>query len=410
MKKLSAYFTVLLAATCLYAQEEFSFIDAVQAYSDGNYEKALGMFSNLHARDSLDDASAYYAGICLYTLGDEDGSEEYLKKAIALDSTNTWYLNSLASLYSAGERRAEAAAICEKLVRIKPAMYKSPYTLTIIADTKLTQGKDSVAMSLYNSALDIDPLYAPAEIGRAEAMRMKGNLPAFFASLGRIVENPTVIPSVKGNYLKLLLDNINSRFWWVWGEQLTKLVDRSVELHPEDITSRLNKINICAIQRDTLALLEQCDKLASLSLEQKDTTNLLTALSTIADTRYQMGEKKEAYRMYDRLLSIKPDYAPVLNNYAYFLSEDGIKLRKALKMSGTAIALEPDNATYLDTYGWILYLLKRPKEAKPHFKHAMIYGGKDSPVVLEHFAKVLEALGEEKLANYYHSLSSQKKR
>ena len=98
----------------------------------------------------------------------------------------------------------------------------------------------------------------------------------------------------------------------------------------------------------------------------------------------------------------------MLNNYAYYLSLEGRKLRKALKMSRRTIELEPDNATYLDTYGWLLYLLHRPKEAKPYFKHAMLYGGKDSAVVLEHYSKVLEALGEQDLATYYKNLADQK--
>ena len=78
-------------------------------------------------------------------------------------------------------------------------------------------------------------------------------------------------------------------------------------------------------------------------------------------------------------------------------------------MSRTTIELEPDNATYLDTYGWIQYLLGKPKEAKPHFKRAMIYGGKDSAVVLEHYSIVLDALGEKDLSTYYRNLSEQKK-
>ena len=82
--------------------------------------------------------------------------------------------------------------------------------------------------------------------------------------------------------------------------------------------------------------------------------------------------------------------------------------RKALKMSARTIELEPDNATYLDTYGWILYLLRRPKDAKPYFKHAMLYGGKDSATILEHYSKVLEALGEADLSLYYKNLAEQK--
>ena len=64
---------------------------------------------------------------------------------------------------------------------------------------------------------------------------------------------------------------------------------------------------------------------------------------------------------------------------------------------------EPDNPTYLDTFGWILYLQGRPEEAKSHFKHAMLYGGKDSAVILDHYAEVLYALGEYDLAFFYWS-------
>ena len=100
----------------------------------------------------------------------------------------------------------------------------------------------------------------------------------------------------------------------------------------------------------------------------------------------------------------------MLNNYAYFLSLERRSLRKALKMSRRAVELEPDNATYLDTLGWILYLKGRPEEAKPHFKRAMIYGGKDSSEVLGHYSEVLKALGEDELASYYENLSQQKSR
>ena len=76
-------------------------------------------------------------------------------------------------------------------------------------------------------------------------------------------------------------------------------------------------------------------------------------------------------------------------------------MAKAEKMAKECVTLEPDNPTYLDTYGWILYLRGRAKEAQPYFKHAMLYGGKDSAVVLMHYSLVLEKLGEKELAAYY---------
>ena len=40
-------------------------------------------------------------------------------------------------------------------------------------------------------------------------------------------------------------------------------------------------------------------------------------------------------------------------------------------------------------------------EAKPFFKHAMLYGGKESAVILRHYATVLDALGESETAEVY---------
>ena len=98
----------------------------------------------------------------------------------------------------------------------------------------------------------------------------------------------------------------------------------------------------------------------------------------------------------------------MLNKYAYYLSEEGKKLKKAYEMSRKTVEKEPDNATYLDTFGWIVYLLGRPMEAKPFFKRAMLYGGKDSAVILDHYADVLYALKEYDMAFVYWNMAKQK--
>ena len=87
---------------------------------------------------------------------------------------------------------------------------------------------------------------------------------------------------------------------------------------------------------------------------------------------------------------------------------EGKNLNKALKMSKKAVELEPDNASYLDTIGWILHLRGKNEDAKTYFKRAMIYGGKDSYECLNHYAQVLEALGETDLSKYYYDLAKEK--
>ena len=141
----------------------------------------------------------------------------------------------------------------------------------------------------------------------------------------------------------------------------------------------------------------------------KDKDLCLAAWSSMGDAYHEKGMSKEAYKAYDKALKINPDYAPVLNNYAYYLSLEKKKLKKAYAMSRKTIEAEPDNATYLDTFGWILHLQGKDLEAKPFFKHAMLYGGKDSATILEHYAEVLEALGENDLARTYRIQAKAKK-
>lgn len=136
-----------------------------------------------------------------------------------------------------------------------------------------------------------------------------------------------------------------------------------------------------------------------------DSAAVLSAYSSIGDMYHQMGDSKRAFKTYDKALKIDPNYAPVLNNYAYYLSLKGRKLSKAYNMSKITVTQEPDNATYLDTFGWILYLQGLALEAKPFFKHAMLYGGKENATILDHYAEVLYKLKEYDQAKIYWKMA-----
>ena len=289
-------------------------------------------------------------------------------------------------------------------------MYSNPYTLSLIGDVRLSQRLDDTALSYYEKALEIAPDYTPAELGRIEALRLGGNNPAFFAALDGFVSKPQVRPDIKSDYIEAIVRNMDSKFYRVWGAKLAELVDTCLELHPGDVKSNLLKVQLLTIEQKYDDAIEQCARLAEAAAAASDTASLALAYNLEGDLAHETGDMRRTYRAYDMALEVDPDCAAVLNNYAYFLSLEGRSLRKALKMSRRAVELEPDNATYLDTLGWILYLRGRPEEAKPHFKRAMIYGGKDSSEVLAHYSEVLKALGEDELASYYENLSQQKSR
>lgn len=152
-------------------------------------------------------------------------------------------------------------------------------------------------------------------------------------------------------------------------------------------------------QKQYTEVIKNCEKI--ISIAGKDTSRTIPALSVIADMYHLTGDDKATFKTYEKLLKINPNHIPSLNNYAYYLSVKKKNLNKAYAMSKKTVEKEPDNPTYLDTFGWILYLQGKYTEAKQCFKHAMIYGAKESATILDHYAEVLYALREYDLANVY---------
>ena len=88
----------------------------------------------------------------------------------------------------------------------------------------------------------------------------------------------------------------------------------------------------------------------------------------------------------------------MLNNYAYYLSVEGRDLERALKMSARTLDEEPLNATFLDTYAWILFKMKRYNEALGYMEKALRYLETDNPEIYEHYGDVLFMCGEKEKA------------
>lgn len=75
-------------------------------------------------------------------------------------------------------------------------------------------------------------------------------------------------------------------------------------------------------------------------------------IATLYYATRQLGKAEEHYR---NAIALKPDSAEALNNLAYLLAERNQKIDDALSMAKIAVNLEPSNASYLDTMGWLYY-------------------------------------------------------
>ena len=112
--------------------------------------------------------------------------------------------------------------------------------------------------------------------------------------------------------------------------------------------------------------------------QQSDPAIVSDFYAVMGDIMHQKGMDREAFAAYDSCLQWKEDNIGCLNNYAYYLSVKGIQLDKAEQMSYRTIKAEPKNATYLDTYAWILFMQKRYSEAR-------IYICRTTPTRLQYF-------------------------
>ena len=344
---------------------------------------------------------------------------------------------------------------------------RSPRIASILGDYYAGTYRDSLALRYYDEALSIAPDYTPAWYGKAGVYQMLRQYDRFFKSFSHVIRDPNVQTRAKAEYVDQLLANpqfvrtfaedfeqmmldlrsihpddplisnlIGSYYYRTNRPQLSVEVMReSMERNPEiedcalqyllllytlqswpelaeDATVAIQRfptnqdlLQLRAIannqQKNYEAAVE--DYQAILKLNPRDTTVAKVTYASIGDTYYQLGDSKKAFSYYEKALKIDPDYNPVLNNYAYYLSLEGKNLKKAKEMSRKTITTEPDNPTYLDTYAWILHLLGDDIEAKAIFKHAMLYGGKESRTILTHYAIVLEKLGETDLANIYYN-------
>ncbi|MDY0279330.1 MAG: hypothetical protein RBR35_02060 [Salinivirgaceae bacterium] len=121
-------------------------------------------------------------------------------------------------------------------------------------------------------------------------------------------------------------------------------------------------------------------------------------LHYLAEIYFIMENKNQAFLIYDEILKLNNNDIIALNNYAYYLALDNMDLNKALDMSQRSVKLEPKNSTYLDTYAYILFKLKKYSDALFYIEKAILNGGTNSAVILGHYGDILFMNGQKELA------------
>jgi|GEM_PF-3760934 len=117
--------------------------------------------------------------------------------------------------------------------------------------------------------------------------------------------------------------------------------------------------------------------------------------------------KDFAIRYLYKAIRLNPKNSAAYNYIGYTWVDSGKNLKRALRLIGVALEIEPDNAAYIDSLAWCYYRLKNPDLALSLLLKA--YNLKnDDPVILEHIGDVYSDKGMKKEAEKFYKLSLDK--
>ncbi len=117
---------------------------------------------------------------------------------------------------------------------------------------------------------------------------------------------------------------------------------------------------------------------------------ILQVFAIKADIYYRSKDYENAFKTFDEALSIKKDDVTLLNNYAYYLAEQNMKLGEAEEMAKKVISLDKGNDTFLDTYAWVLYKRGKYAEAEKVMAGILKNNEKSDAEYYEHYGYILK--------------------
>ena len=357
-------------------------------------------------------------------LGKKDKVIEEMEKLSKAYPYETRYMSVLAEMYMQDKRDQDALNVYLKIKEINP---EDPYINTSLLEYYQKQGEldkafEEFILAIKNKKLDYntkaqiyeywfnlkddgDNTVKEAEIAGNAFIETHPDKELGYYVIGTVHYNNENYAEAKKYYMDAIARDSSSFISWYQliftdlelndTEGLYEHTMKAQRFYPEQpIFYLFNGVALIEMQKYQEAA-KVLEKGRYLSADKKLTVNFDTYL---ADIYHELGDKEKMYKQYDRVLKNDPENIYVLNNYAYFLSEDNTRLEDALRMSAITVEKEPKNTTYLDTYAWVLYKLGRYKEAKKWMEKVFSYDKNASGVYYEHYGDILYKFGDTKKA------------
>ena len=144
----------------------------------------------------------------------------------------------------------------------------------------------------------------------------------------------------------------------------------------------------------TDSVITVCQRALQHVTEDSESNVVSDFYAILGDAYHSKNMMSETYEAYEKSLEYNSNNIMALNNYAYYLSLERRDLDRAEEMSYKTVKAEPNNATYLDTYAWILFEKANYEQAKLYIDQALQNDDSLSAEVLEHCGDIYFHTGD----------------
>ena len=296
-----------------------------------------------------------------------DEAFKFLQGALADDPQNAFALNSMYDYYRSGGDNAAADELREKILFSSQTEPKTKVTMLqqAIKESEQNGGDSVTVLNLFDRTMKASPKDADISNMKAMYMKLKG-MPD--DSVNAAFEHTLSIePDNNLARVKLIQDKWEKKKW----DEAISLSTAGTQYNPDDVVFYYF-LGLGYFQKDDDdRALDALKRGVGEINDRTDPDMASDFYGSMGDILFKKKRSKEAFEAYDNSLKWKEDNIVVLNNYAYYLSELRSDLKRAEQMSFKTVQAEPTNATYLDTYAWILFLQKRYDEARAYIDRAL---------------------------------------
>ena len=354
-----------------------------------DHKRAFREIESLVEEYPMDTRYQVVLGDAYLQNGKKKEAYELYRKVLDQEPDNPMALYSLATYYRETGQEALYQQQLDTLLlnRKVPSDTKLLVMRQLIVENERADADSTRITRLFDRILEEDPEDAQLPLLYVQYLLSKGMEKETVPVLNHVLD---IDPTHTAARMTLLGEAIKAEDY----KEVTRLCEGGVVANPD--RPEFYFYLAIAYNQDgrTDDVIATCQKALQEAREGTKKEVLSDFFTIMGDAYYEKKLTQQAYAAYDSALVYHPENIPALNNYAYYLSLERRDLDRAEEMSYKTIKAEPKNATYLDTYAWILFEKGNYAEARIYIDDAMLGDTEKSGGIVEHGGDIYYMTGD----------------